>query len=63
MGRKKLNMVRFSVTVPEHVKTLLEQMAAQNGRSLSIEAGRLLEDALRGQGLLADLPARDVPSR
>lgn len=64
MSRRKLNLVRFSVAVPVEVKELLETLAVQNGRSLTLEAGRLLEDVLRERGLLTGAPpTTSAPSR
>ena len=53
-------MVRFSVTAPEVVKTTLQQMADEAGRSLAVEAGRLLETALRERGLLPQAGAAEA---
>jgi hypothetical protein len=63
MPRKKQNVVRFSVTTPESVKLTLERLAAENGRSLAVEAGRCLEAALRERGLLVAPPVESEPSR
>jgi hypothetical protein len=64
MGRKKLNMVRFSVTAPETVKDIIDRLSEQNGRSLAVEAGRMLEETLRQRGLLPteNQPATERPS-
>lgn len=61
MPRKKRNTVRFSVTAPQEVKATLERLAAQNDRPLSVEAGRMLEEALRSRGLLPGVPPADGP--
>ena len=65
MGRRKLNLVRWSVHTPPAVKIELERLAEQHGRSLAIEAGRLLEEHLRAQNLLPVAPAQaaDQPTR
>jgi hypothetical protein len=52
MPPRKLNLERFSVSVSPEVKMALEKLAAENGRSLSVEAGRLLENYLRQASLL-----------
>jgi hypothetical protein len=42
VGRPKLNLVRFTVTTTPEVKAWLEDAARRNGRSLAVEAGRVL---------------------
>jgi hypothetical protein len=59
MGRRKLNLVRWSVHTAPAVKAALEHQAAENGRSLALEAGRLLEEILRERNLLLVEPARE----
>jgi hypothetical protein len=62
MGRRKLNLVRWSVhTIPE-VKAALEAQAMEHRSSLAVEAGLLLEVILRQQGLLPPLPEADRPA-
>jgi len=46
VGRPRLGLVRFTVVTSAEVKDQLIQQARRNGRSLSVEAGRLLTEAL-----------------
>ena len=65
MGRKKLNLVRFSVHMIPEVKIALEALAAQNGRSLAIEARRILAEFVQMLPPPAGAPASvtDRPTR
>jgi hypothetical protein len=60
MPQRKLNLVRFTVNVTPEVKDKLDQLAVEHGRSLAVEAGRWLEQALRQAGQLPGEPDTGV---
>lgn len=47
VGRPRLNMVRFTVSVTPELHELLIAQAAREGRSLAVHAGMLLAAALQ----------------
>jgi hypothetical protein len=57
-----MNSVRFTLNLRPEERKVLEEIARQQGRPLSVALRRILREAARTRGLLPELVAFTAPS-